>query len=93
MLVKMTARQVREIKPYMYFVVTPDWIDINLEYDFVFSGVTAYKIHRESGYTECLSGIELLDLYKEKEQLKGVPDDTEVLVEPFVLQAWLRKGL
>lgn len=93
MLVKMTVKQIREIKPYMYFIVPPEYISREDEFDFVFSGDNAYKIHRVSGHTSVLEGYcAALGFDKELSKIKGLPEDEEVLVEPYLLQAWLRKG-
>lgn len=92
MLVKMTVKQIREIKPHMYFILTPEDISREEEFDFVFSGDKAYKIHRLSGQTSVLCEGFSLGFDKEIIEVEGLQEDTEVLVEPYLLQAWLRKG-
>lgn len=93
MLVKMTVKQIREIKPYMYFVVPPEDMLREEEYDFVFSGDNAYKIHRMSGYTHVLQGYcTALGFDKEIKQAEGLHEAEEVFVELYLLQAWLGKS-
>lgn len=85
MQVSMKAKQIREIKPYRYFQMSPDNLSDLEDYEFVFSKNAAYKINIHSGET----------VYQEyghtfKDYCLGqIPDDMEVYVDISVYQHWI----
>lgn len=86
MLVKMTAGQIREIKPYRYFFLgTEDMADLE-DFEFVFSKQNAYKINIYTGETEWYNYEKLFIDYPKL--VEGLEDGMEVLVEPGVYRTW-----
>ena len=86
MLVKMTAKQIREIKTRRYIVQCSEWIDIG-DCDFIFTDSTAYKINRITGIEETLCYENAF--IDHSKSVEGFEDDAEVLVEASVYRSWL----
>lgn len=86
MLVKMTAGQIREIKPYRYFFLGTEEMPNLEDFEFVFSNRNAYKINIYTGETiqYCYDGV----FHDYAQSVKGLGDDMEVLVDPKVYITW-----
>jgi len=86
MLVKMTAGQIREIKPYKYFFLgTEDMPNLD-DFEFVFSKQNAYKINIYTGETISYNYEQIFIDYPKL--VEGLEDGMEVLVEPGVYRTW-----
>jgi len=86
MLVKMTAGQIREIKPYRYFFLGTEDIPNLEDFEFVVSNKNAYKINIYTGETIVYYYDGVFHDYAQS--VKGLEDDMEVLVDPKVYTTW-----
>lgn len=87
MQVNMKARQIREIKPYRYFQITPEDMNNLDDFEFVFSQDNAYKINIYTGETVWYQYEKLFNDYSQ--MVEGIPDELDVLVDVSVYRAWL----
>jgi len=85
---KMTAAQIREIKPHRYWMMPLYENGFSMsDYEFVFSKDSCYKINIQSGETFVMDYGGVFNDYSKI--VEGIPDNVEVMVDLDVYRAWL----
>lgn len=87
MQVNMKAKQIREIKSYRYFQLSPDDMGHLDDFEFVFSKDNAYKINIYTGETVWHEYTTYFTDYSKL--VEGIPDEMDVLVDLNVYKAWV----